>query len=157
MRYAERHDDSSLHAQSDFLLCLQRRKDETFSRSCHFHCDSGATAFHWIGDASYKCQSEHGTHTYGCIFRGIARAQSPLCAVRTQLLKANKQQNKGSCLSNSPFIWKPTWDSLTRVLLKLPLLGLSRLLPERCVHSAWQSRPRDTAVTTSTSPTPRDP
>lgn len=45
-----------------------------FQENRHFHCDSGAIVFHWIGDASYKCQSEHGTHSYGGISRGIGPA-----------------------------------------------------------------------------------
>lgn len=57
----------------------------------------------WVGDASYKCQSERGTRSYGCISRGIASAQLPLCALRTQLLRTNSSresstQSKGSCL-----------------------------------------------------------
>lgn len=110
--------------------------------------------FHWTGGTSYKCQSEHGTHSYGCVSRGIARAQLSLCALRTQLLRTNNnrtvsKQRKGSSLLNSPFIWKPRWDSLRRVPLKFPILGLGHLKGP-CVPSVCLNRPQDSAVTTST-------
>lgn len=49
--------------------------------------------FNWIGDTSYECQSEHGTHSYGWISRGIASPQWSLCALRAQLLRTKRQQN----------------------------------------------------------------
>lgn len=57
---------------------------------------------------------------------------------------------------NSLFIWKPEWDSLRRVLLKLPLLGHGHPLLGRCAPSGWPNNPRDSAVTTSTSTFLRD-
>lgn len=150
------------------FVCMKQKlrqcRDETtgtISENCHFHCDSQAIVFHWIGDTSFKCQSEHGTHSYGCITRGIARAQLSLCALRTQSLRTNNssavsKQSKGSCLLSSPFIWKLRWDSLRRGPLKLPLSGLGRPRPGRCAPSAWLNRLRDTAVTTSTSPILRE-
>lgn len=92
----------------------QQCRDETIgtiSGNCHFDCDSGAIVFHWTGDTSYKCQSEHGTHSNGWVSRGIASDQLSLCASRTQLLRTNNgriesKQSKGSCLLNNPFIWK---------------------------------------------------
>lgn len=138
---------------------LQQGRDETvgaISGNSPFHWDSGAIVFHWIGVTSYKCQSEHGTHSYGCISRGIASAQLSLCAWRTQLLRTNNsravsKQSKGASLLNSPFIWKPRWDIVRRVPLKLLPLGQCHPLPGRCAPSAWPNHPIDSAVTTSTS------
>lgn len=74
---------------------LQRFRDETtgaISANWHFHCNSEAIVFSQIGDASYECQPEHGTHSYGCISRGFARPQLSLCALRKQLLRANNSR-----------------------------------------------------------------
>lgn len=70
-------------------------RDETagaISANWHFHCSSEAIVFSQIGDASYKCQPEHGTHSYGCISRGFATPQLSLCALRKQLLRANNSR-----------------------------------------------------------------
>lgn len=85
---------------------MQLSRDETTgarSGNCHFHCDSEAIVSHWIGDTSYKHQSEHGTHSYGCISRGNTSAPLSLCAFTNTVVESKQQQSersKGYCPLN---------------------------------------------------------
>lgn len=74
MMYGDRYDDCCLQVQFEKkILCFvwlkqtpRHCRDETtgsISRNCPFHWNSWAIVFLWIGDTSYKCQSERGTHT----------------------------------------------------------------------------------------------
>lgn len=83
---------------------MQPSGDETTgarSGNCHFHCNSEAIVSHWIGDTSYKHQSEHGTRSYGCISRGNASAPLSLCAF-TNTVVESKQQPSGERTVKGP-------------------------------------------------------
>lgn len=91
--------------------------------------------FHWIGNTSYKCQSEHGTHSYGCISRGIACAQLSLCALRAQLLRTNNSRTVSKTVKG--------------------LLPLEQPIHLEAKMGQSQTRPSEVAPTWAKPPSPR--
>lgn len=162
----------TVRGRSSAFVCmrqkLQQRGDETtgaVSGNCHVRRGSRAIVFRWIGGTSFKCQSEHGTRSYGCITRGYRQSSIvSLCFVSAVVEKqttaaAAVSKNSQRALDSwaAPSFGTPRWDSLRRGAPKSPRSGLGRPRPGRCAPSAWLNRPWDTAATTSTSPTPREP
>lgn len=112
-----------------------------------------------IGVASYKCQSERGTHSLWLHIQRCPPAPSivSLCSENASCWEqttAGQRANSQSAPASS--FGTPGWDSRRRVPPRSLILGLCHPLPGRCAPSAWPNRPTGSAVTTSTSAFPRE-
>lgn len=162
-----RHDDCSLQVRSetDLLLWLpetdahtavqrwngwRRFRRLSFSLWLRGHC-AGLEAHHASASLSMALAVMAAYPGVSPVLNCLFVLWEHSCWEQT-----TAEQRAGTQRAPASFIRKARWDSLTHVPLKFTLSGPCHPLPGRCAPSGWPSHPTGSAVTTSTSATPRE-